>query len=676
MTRSGRHLLVVLPLFIAAFGLRADSAQVSFTTPASYATEKAPLWVTTGDFNGDGKLDLAVADGGSDAVTILLGNGDGTFQTGVSYSAGVNFAINYLVTGDFNNDGKQDLLVATFAGSVLAVLPGKGDGTFGPAILTQLSLNMLMGDIIEGGTVQAAVADFNGDTNLDIVMFLGNLSGKSFSGITAYLLRGNGNGTFQSPEPIVALDGMETISFATADFNGDGKPDLAVLAINSAATPANLIIALGQGDGTFRVANTYQTPIGADVTVGDVNGDGIPDVVLSGVFFELGGTSEATEGVAVFTGKGDGSFQLAGSYTLAPDNFVLAMCLADVRGTGTPDIVAAQLADVGNGYNIADATGSIVLLEGNGDGTYQNPVELLPLAATVPFTLVSGDFNGDGRPDLAFAAIPNSQLAAISNEGSLSNLAGNILSALAAFSNGTVEAVLDTTPPASFSDANAAGFQRGSMAQDSIVAAFGGGLSSQTVVASGTLGTTLGGVTVNVKDSTGTSRAADLFYVSPSQINYAIPAGTATGAAVVSIASGTNTATANQQIVSVLPGIFAVNGIAAANVQTYQGSTLTSTGLAFQVAANGDITLAPIDVSTGEVYLLMYGTGIRNANSVTVNLGTQTGLPVAYHGAQGTFVGEDQINVLLPSTLQGAGVIKVTLTADGQTSNAVQIQIE
>ncbi|MGA2589798.1 MAG: FG-GAP-like repeat-containing protein [Bryobacteraceae bacterium] len=673
MTRSAKHLLVWLPLFIAAVSWRAEGAQVSFTTPASYATEKAPLWVTTGDFNGDGKLDLAVADGGSDAVTILLGNGDGTFQTGVSYSAGVNFAINYLVTGDFNKDGKQDLLVGTFAGTVLAVLPGKGDGTFGPAILTQLSLNMLMGNILEGGTVQGAVADFNGDGNLDIAMFLGSLNGKSFSGITAYLLRGNGDGTFQSPEPIVALAGMETISFATADFNGDGKPDLAVLALNSGATSANLVIALGQGDGTFRVANTYQTPIGADVTVGDVNGDGAPDVVLSGAFFELG--SEATEGIAVFTGKGDGSFQLAASYTLAPDTFILAMCLADVRGTGTPDIVAAQLAD-GNGNNIADAAGSIILLEGNGDGTYQNPVELLPLVATVPFTMVSGDFNGDGRPDLAFAAIPNSQLAAISNEGSISNLAGNILAALAAFSNGTVEAVLDTTPPASFSDANAAGFQRGSMAQDSIVAAFGGGLSSQTVVASGTLGTSLGGVTVNVKDSTGTSRAADLFYVSPSQINYAIPAGTATGAAVVSIASGTNTATANQQIVSVLPGIFAVNGIAAANVDTYQGSKLTSTGLAFQVAANGDITLAPIDVSTGEVYLLMYGTGIRNASSVTVNLGTQTGLPVAYHGAQGTFVGEDQINVLLPSTLQGAGVINVTLTADGQTSNAVQIQIQ
>ena len=197
--RLGKHILTVLPLLVAVSGLRADGAQVAFTTPASYATEKAPLWVTTGDFNGDGKLDLAVADGGSDAVTILLGNGDGTFQTGVSYGAGVNFAINYLVTGDFNNDGKQDLLVGTFAGTVLAVLPGKGDGTFGPAILTKLSLNMLMGNILEGGTVQGAVADFNGDGNLDVVMFLGSLNGKSFSGITAYLLRGNGDATFQSP---------------------------------------------------------------------------------------------------------------------------------------------------------------------------------------------------------------------------------------------------------------------------------------------------------------------------------------------------------------------------------------------------------------------------------------------------------------------------------------------
>jgi uncharacterized protein (TIGR03437 family) len=165
------------------------------------------------------------------------------------------------------------------------------------------------------------------------------------------------------------------------------------------------------------------------------------------------------------------------------------------------------------------------------------------------------------------------------------------------------------------------------------------------------------------------------FYVSPTQINYAMPAGTATGQATITIANGANTATVMQPIVSVLPGIFAVNGIAAANVETFQNGVMTAAALSFQVA-NGAIVPLPIDLSSGEVYLLMYGTGIRHAATVTVNLGSQIGLPVAYAGAQGAYVGEDQINVLLPQSLQGAGVINVTLTADGQTSNSVQIQIE
>ena len=213
------------------------------------------------------------------------------------------------------------------------------------------------------------------------------------------------------------------------------------------------------------------------------------------------------------------------------------------------------------------------------------------------------------------------------------------------------------------------------MAQDSIVAAFGGGLASTTAQPTA-LGTSLGGVTVSVKDSAGTSRLADLFYVSPTQINYAMPAGTATGQAAITIANATNSVTVNQTIVPVLPGIFAVDGFAAANVQTYQNGKQTAAALAIQVAANGTISASPIDVTAGQVYLLMYGTGIRHASQVTANIGAQTGLPVAYAGPQGYYVGEDQINVLLPASLAGAGLINVTLTADGQTSNAVQIQIK
>jgi uncharacterized protein (TIGR03437 family) len=667
LMRWGRYIVL-----LAAFGLHAARGQVSFAPAAIYAAQKAPLWITTGDFNGDGKLDLAVANGGSESIDISLGNGDGTFQASVPYAAGVSCVINYLVTGDFNNDGKQDLLVGCLAGTTLAVLPGKGDGTFGAAILTQLPLTMVTGDVVDGGTVQSAVADFDQDGNLDIAMLLGTLTDKNLSGEAAYLLRGLGNGTFQAPQPIAALAGMEAVSFATADFNGDGKPDLAALVLHTKPDSANLVIALGQGDGTFRVSGSYPSQVVFNLTVGDVNGDGVPDLVLSGGTFESDNTNVTAE-AAVYTGNGDGTFQLKGSYASAPGSIIFDLCLADVRGTGKPDIAALLYSGIVNN-DLGSANASVVLMAGNGDGTFQNPVTLMPFDGAASFSIVSGDFNGDGRPDLAFPTIPDSALATLPDVD-LDNLPTDLPPALEGFPDSSTEVLLNTTPPSTFSDANAAGFQRGTMAQDSIIAAFGGGLAS-TTAQTGALGTMLGGVTVTVQDSAGTSRLADLFYVSPTQINYAMPAGTATGQAAITIANGPATVTVNQQIGTVLPGIFAVDGIAAANVQTYQNGQLTAAALSFQVASNGAVTPLPIDVSTGQVFVLLYGTGIRHASSVTVNLGSQTGLPVAYAGAQGVFVGEDQINVLLPQTLQGAGTINVTLTADGQTSNIVQLQIE
>jgi len=659
-----------LPLLVVVCGPRAARAQVSFAAPTVYATEKAPLVMTTADFNGDGKLDLAVADGGSESVTVLLGTGNGTFQPPVSYNVGGGCALNYLSVGDFNNDGKPDLLTACLAGTALMVLPGKGDGTFGPAITTPLSQVMLTGNTVEGGTVNPAVADFDGDGSLDIVLLLGTLSGSSLNGGAAYLMRGQGDGTFQSPQPVAALAGMETISFATADFNGDGKPDLAALALVAKSKTANLVTALGRGDGTFSVVGTYSATLGLDLTAGDVNGDGAPDLVISGAHFGSSASS-VTAGVAVYTGKGDGSFQLTGTYSLAFETLIMDLCLADVRGTGKPDIVAALWSNLQNG-STASGNGGIVLMEGNGDGTFQNAVNVTTPNSLGPTAIISGDFNGDGRPDLAFAEISVSTIPSIS--GSVSDLEEGFLATLESFPNGSAEVLLNTTPPSTFTNVNAAGFEQGSMAQDSIVTAFGIALASTTATASA-LTTSLGGVTVNVKDSTGTSRPADLFYVSPTQINYAMPTGTATGAAAITIANGASAVTITQPISSVLPGIFAANGIAAANVETFQNGQMTGASLAFETAANGQLVPLPIDVSSGQVYLLMYGTGIRHAASVTVNLEPQTGLPAAYAGAQGSFVGEDQINVLLPPSLQGAGVISVTLTADGQTSNAVQIQI-
>ncbi|MGC9946964.1 MAG: FG-GAP-like repeat-containing protein [Bryobacteraceae bacterium] len=681
--RPPKRIWAYWPLLAAVFGSHAARAQVSFATPTASATQKGPIWMATGDFNGDGKLDLAVANGGSQTVAVSLGNGDGTFRTAVPYSTGSTCAVNYLAAGDFNNDGKQDLLAACLAGSEVFVFPGRGDGTFESAIATQLPIVTVTGQILL--VLQPAVADFDGDGNLDIVL-LGGTAYTETNGTNGiedgavYLLRGRGDGTFQTPQPVTAFAGTVALAFVAADFNGDGRPDLAALSVGEVGSNTEkgvtLTIALGQGDGTFKIAESYPIDFGFNLTAADVNGDGIPDLVVSG--FSLPSSvalKDATAGLGVFTGNGDGTFKLAGSVSLEGSSFLSNTCLADVRGTGHPDIVVAQWAGIEGAKTVSTIEGSIALLAGNGDGTFQNPVNVVPSSQDLPVGLVCGDFNGDGRPDVAFTAIPIAGVEANipgKNTGSLQDDAAEILGALP---DGSAEVLLNTTPATTFTNTNAAGFQRGAMAQDSIVAAFGSGLASTTAQPA-TLTTSLGGVTVTVKDSAGASRQAELFYVSPTQINYAMPAGTATGQAVITVANGAHTATADQQIASVLPGIFAVDGIAAANVETFQNGTMTGSALAFQVAATGAITPLPIDVSTGVVYLLMYGTGIRHAASVTVNLGAQTGLPVAYSGAQGAYVGEDQINVLLPQSLQGAGVINVTLTADGQASNTVQIQIQ
>jgi uncharacterized protein (TIGR03437 family) len=160
-------------------------------------------------------------------------------------------------------------------------------------------------------------------------------------------------------------------------------------------------------------------------------------------------------------------------------------------------------------------------------------------------------------------------------------------------------------------------------------------------------------------------------------VNYTIPAGTATGAATISIVNGSTAAVATQQIVPVAPGLFAVNGIAAANVASYlPGAAVPVVTSPFQLS-NGVVVLAPIVLDpNAQVYLFLYGTGIRHGSNVTANLGSLKNQPVEYAGAQGFYVGEDQINVLLPQSLKGAGVVNVTLTADGFTTNTVQIEIQ
>jgi hypothetical protein len=182
----------------------------TFQAAVSYAAGNAPYAVVIRDFNGDGKPDLAVANYGYQNVSnvsILLGNGDGTFQPPVNYPAGDG--PESLAAGDFNGDGKLDLVVANWASDNVSILLGNGDGTFQPAVSYTVGIN----------PAAVAVRDFNGDGSLDFAV-------ASSGSYMVSIVLGNGNGTFQ-PSVNYAVE-TNPDSIAVGDFNGDGKPDLAV----------------------------------------------------------------------------------------------------------------------------------------------------------------------------------------------------------------------------------------------------------------------------------------------------------------------------------------------------------------------------------------------------------------------------------------------------------------
>ena len=224
-----------------------------------------------------------------------------------------------------------------------------------------------------------------------------------------------------------------------------------------------------------------------------------------------------------------------------------------------------------------------------------------------------------------------------------------------------------------------------------IGSAYGVNLATQTGIATDTdpnmsgvqLPTTLGGTTVTVKDSAGATRIAPLFYVSPGQVNYQIPAGTAAGVAVVTFTNGSGGVSAGSVIIaSVSPGLFTVTqdgtGLAASQVQRIAGQVQTFEEVA--QLTGGVWSAIPIDWKnqTDSLYLVLYGTGIRNVSALSnvgIKIGTTT-LPVVYAGSQNFFAGVDQVNVFLPRSLAGSGLVDAVLTVDGKTANTVKLNFK
>jgi Big-like domain-containing protein/VCBS repeat protein len=316
--------------------------------------------VAIADVNGDGKLDLVVANCGPSGsggcgstvhgvVSVLLGNGDGTFQAAVTYDSGGLNAFSVAVA-DVNGDGTADVLVASdrdvyynSTSGMLGVLLGNGDGTF------QKAVTYLTGGL---GSTSVVVVDVNRDSKLDLLIANGACKPNNNYGGCVGVLLGNGDGTFQ---PVVTYDsgGGETSSVAVADVNGDGKLDLLVTNW-FCLSPNAVVVLLGNGDGTFQAAVSYGSggETAWSIAVADVNGDGKPDLLVAN---QCAGntpcTTDAKGFVGVLLNNGDGTFQPALPY-YSGGVYAVFLVATDINGDGRPDIVVVNRGRSNGGRSV------------------------------------------------------------------------------------------------------------------------------------------------------------------------------------------------------------------------------------------------------------------------------------------------------------------------------------
>jgi uncharacterized protein (TIGR03437 family) len=625
---------------VAAFFLAAGPVARAQSGYLTYPTGLSPQGVTAADLNGDRLPDLVIANSGSNTLTVLLNSTSGVFTSLPPISlptSPANLAPNMTIAADLNGDRKIDLVVLGYGG--LAVLLGNGDGTFQPPLPVSNLLPY---------TVQ--VADLNGDGIPDLAVTVPIGGGFIPVGATLGILTGKGDGTF-SNGPVYGLGFTPWAALTIGDFNHDGAPDIAVVS-ESAVT-----IFLNDGKGNFTAVVSGGEPwdFAPGIVAADFNGDGLLDLAVT--FQTVNG--QASGSTAILLGRGDGTFQTGSSFqTASPFSQIVAM---DLNGDSHVDL--AEGIPV---LPIDTGAAGLVFFAGRGDGTFQSGYPFGGSGSTGYMAIA--DFTGSGAMgfavDYAFltpASVPSS---------------GN-----------TVILPRAVWPSLALASTSSAGLGLGPLAAGSIATAFGSGLATQTAEAT-TPQASLGGATVSVTDSAGAVRPAPLLYVSPGQVNYVIPAGTAPGLATVGItANGSVTATGQIDVVPVAPALFTLNAdnLAAAYVVLVSQDGDQTYAPIYQTDQNANVTALPIDLGSASdtAYLVLYGTGIRNlAGTIpaTATIGWAFNARVTYAGPAGVngADGLDQVNLQLPGALAAATAYPTTLqlTVDGQPSNSVTLWIQ
>jgi hypothetical protein len=371
LSGDGRVDLVTADLITTDVYVLMGEGDGEFQAPPPPTITTASPTVVAADLTGNGIEDLIVPDYSGNDISILLGRGDGTFRAPILVPTGLGpWGI---AVGDFTGSGILDLAVTDRIEDSVVILLGNGDGTF------RLGQNLQTG--VQASYITAA--DLDGDGHLDLV------ESDYISG-TLSIFYGNGNGTFRNAVTIPV--GSQPGNPVVGDFDGDGRLGIAV-----PVDQDEVAVLLPTGPRTYAPAQFYAAGPGANLlAVGDLTGNGIPDLVVSDAY------SSDPAYVTVLLGNGDGTFRFGSRVNVGAAPF--SITLADLNGNGKLDIITTD-----------QANDDVSVVMGNGDGTFQAPIELP--AGSVPYGVAVADLNGDGRPDIAVADYDSGSVTVLLNRG-------------------------------------------------------------------------------------------------------------------------------------------------------------------------------------------------------------------------------------------------------------------